>query len=220
MSDAGTHPQRMLPVPSDVCIVFLGLIAAATAVAGYLRVLVRGESDPHWVSWLVWSLIGATGTWASYDGGAGRIGVLVPLFFALTTFAIFALSFRRSRAIVTGWDLTLGAIAIATLASWRHWHLSPGYAAIAAVASDACVLYPTLRNVWRDSGCEPLRPWLWSSLASACGLLVLDTYSFASTLYLAYLLVADLAIAAVIVHACGMQSALPRMHARAARRPL
>jgi hypothetical protein len=191
----------MMAIPSDVYVAIAGLIAAAIAVAGYMRVLVHGESDPHWVSWLVWSLIGATGTWASYDGGAGRIGVLVPLFFAITTFAIFALSFRRSRAIVTRWDIALGAIAIATLASWRYWQLSPDYAAIAAVASDACVLYPTLRNARRNPGCEPLQPWLWASLASVCGLLVLGRYTFASTLYPAYLLIADLAIAAVILHA-------------------
>jgi hypothetical protein len=84
----------------DVAIVSAGLAVEAAAVGSYIRTLVRGESEPHWVSWLVWTLIGAIGSWAAFDGEAGVIGVLVPLSFVAVTFAVFALTCARSSLLL------------------------------------------------------------------------------------------------------------------------
>jgi hypothetical protein len=183
----------------DVVIVSAGLAVELAGFSSYLRTLLRGESEPHWVSWLVWTLIGAIGTWAAYDGGAGVIGVLVPLSFVAVTFTVLALSCMRSKAIVTRGDLALGAISIATLVAWQTLGLSPGFAATAAVFADGCVVYPTLRKTWLQPASEPLYPWVGAVFAAACGLLVLHDYSYASAAYPAYLLVANATIAAVVV---------------------
>jgi hypothetical protein len=183
----------------EVVFALAGVGAATLAAGSYLRVLLRGESNPHWVSWLVWTVIGATAAWATYDGGAGALGLVVPVFFVLVTFAVFLLSFRRSRAIVTRWDVLLGTFAVATLVVWKAWSLPVDDAAIAAVLADACALYPTIRSASRASENEPITAWLWSAVAGACGLLALDAYSFASLLYLVYVTGADLAIAGTVV---------------------
>jgi hypothetical protein len=188
-------------VSVDLAIVIAGIAVEAVAISSYIRTLVRGGSNPLWVAWLVWTLIGVIGTWAAFDGGAGAIGVVVPLSFVLVTFAIFALSCTKSKAIVTRWDLALGAISVVTLVAWQTLDLSPGYAATAAIFADSCVMYPMLRNTWRNPASEPLYPWVGTSFTATCGLLVLHHHTYAATAYPAYILAANLAIVAVIAFA-------------------
>jgi hypothetical protein len=61
----------VLRVPADEVLGIAGALLVAGAAITYLYDIVRGDTRPHRVSWLVWSCAGVLGFGAAHDAGAG-----------------------------------------------------------------------------------------------------------------------------------------------------
>jgi hypothetical protein len=179
----------------------LGLLGALVASAGslfYLYAIVFGQTRPHRISWGVWTLIGVLGVGSAQAGGAGA-GAYAAGVYLVCQALVFALSLGRfGKPGGERYEYLLGAVAVAAIVVWRVGHLSPGAAATTAVAADGVALWFTLRGAYREPRGESLLGWALDVPAAALGVAAIAHYTYAATLYPAYLVVASSLVLAVL----------------------
>ena len=167
----------------------LGAVVASSAGAWYVQTILRGHTRPHRVTWGVWTIIGALGVSAAFDGGAGP-GGYAALVYAAFTAAVFLLSmnprFRRPDAERHS-DWLLGIGSCATLVAWQAIDLPTAVAASVAVGADAMIAWPTLREAWRHPEYEAPAPWIAGLIGSGLALAGLRLLTYSAVAYPAYI---------------------------------
>jgi hypothetical protein len=165
-----------------------GLLVAGEGLF-YIRGIMRGSTRPHPFTWGLWTALGAIGFAAAFVGGGG-IG-LIPLgTLMVENFLIFIFTLRQNHPGEQRVSPLLLLIASVGVIGWLLSN-TPAIASISVVIADSMGLIPTLKKTWRDPSSEPA--WLWgiSALAMALGLASLQHFTLASTLFPAYIVVAN-----------------------------
>jgi hypothetical protein len=176
----------------------LGVIAGVLLLGltpAYLLQTLRSHARPDPVSWGIWATLGTLGALSNADAGGGA-AVIVLTVTAGTQVLIFLVALRGGR-LATGaaalWPLALAAIgAVVWLTSG-----SPLAAATGVVLADACGLWPTIVKTWREPFTEPPLLWAGGAVAFGLGCLSVPTAEPATLLYPVYLMLGNLATAAV-----------------------
>jgi len=167
--------------------------------------MIRGtgveRSQPHPVSWVVWSLIGVLGIGASLEGGAG-VGAVVPIVFLVIQVCIAALSLTRRFGKWDGVrrsDVALAAVSVVAILVWRFASLPAAVAAAIAITADVTVSWATIREAWHRLWSESTRPWSISALGATLGAAAVEGGSFAALAYPIYLALMISTVAAVLI---------------------
>lgn len=171
---------------------FLGIFASIIAIIAYIPYfydIFKGKTKPHIFSWLIWSLLGGIAYTAQVVKGAGagswQNGIVTLIYLVVAVLAIF----RGEKNITKTDKLTFGG-AILALGLWAITD-DPLSAVILASAIDTIAYIPTFRKAYHKPSEETLSAFIMSATAIFISLFALESYSPATWLYLACLLVTD-----------------------------
>jgi hypothetical protein len=169
---------------------FLVLIAAsATLVAAiaYIHSMLKGQTKPNRVTWLMWTIAPFTATFAAFSSGA--TWAAVPVFMSgLSPFLILLASSLNKRAYwkLSAFDYACGALSALALVLWYVTE-NPNVAIVFAIFSDALAATPTLRKAWRKPQTEFSWPFVVGVFSPMTSFLVAQEWTFSEIAFPAYL---------------------------------
>lgn len=130
-------------------LVFLGAAVNLTVTSLYIREMVRGNTKPNRVSYLLWTLAPFIGTAAALADGA-RWAVLPVFISGFAPLMVLVASYANPKAYwkLETFDYLCGACSLLALVLWGITK-EPLIALMLAILSDGFALIPTLIKSWR-----------------------------------------------------------------------
>ena len=178
----------------------LGVVAIIIGIAAYipyLRDLFQGKTRPHVFSWFIWGLMTAIGFFAQLSEGAGA-GAWIGAFTASVSFFIAIYALRRGEKNITLIDWASFFGAVLAIAFWVITK-EPLTAIILIVLIDALGFVPTFRKSYSKPYEETLISYFLNGTKFIPALFALESFSLATALYPAYLIVANYSFVAMLV---------------------
>jgi hypothetical protein len=181
--------------------VVLGLIAALLAAGSaylYITDIFRGNTKPHTYTWLIWTIvtiIGFLGQWVSGAGaGSWATGVT-----AIYCFVVLGLSLKYGTTDITNFDKLCLALSLVSIVPWLLTS-NIVLSVILASFTDVVGFLPTMRKTWHAPESESLGSMYFDATKHSLSILSLQTYSLATWLYPASILVTKFAIIGEILY--------------------
>jgi len=145
--------------------------------ASYIRDILRGESQPNRVSWLLWGVATTMVGVAQIREGVG-LQWLLSLAIGLGDFAVIAASFV-SRAGVWKLGLFDYACGVASLAGLTLWAVTNDatIAIVSFILADAMACIPTLVKSWSTPTSESIAPYACTMVGAIVTLATVTTWS-------------------------------------------
>ncbi len=181
----GSQKQRMLTRMLTPDIKELIAIAAGLLIIGnhlnYLRAIFAGQAQPHFYSWLIWTITQGTAATAVILGGGGATGWA--LFVAASLVATVALvSLRYGTKNIKKHDSFMLVTALLAIVLW--WLLDNALIAVLLVTVVDIIGYTlTLLKINREHMSETLTYWSLDLLTYVLLVLALSEYSFQTAIY-------------------------------------
>jgi hypothetical protein len=175
----------------------LGMALVMVGSAPYIFQIIHGTVRPSRSSWFVWTFILALALIGYRSSGADdSIWFLVGDF--LVTMVIFLLSLWRGSGGWTRIDVACLSLAGLSLLLWQSSDVAL-FALWGALIADAIAVAPTIMKSLRDPQSEDASAYIFSSLGALCGLLAVAQWNLTLLFYPAYLFLANMSVALVIV---------------------
>lgn len=172
--------------------IVFGLVALVVSFVGYIpyfRDIFKNKTKPHVFSWLTWSLIGGIVFFAQIIEGAGAGAWVVGLGSIIcATIAILAIVKGEKTITKSDWLAFIGAIL--GLILWRLTS-NPLLAIILVTITDALAFVPSFRKAYHKPFEETLITWFFSSSKFVLALVATESYSVATVLYPASLVLSN-----------------------------
>jgi hypothetical protein len=182
----------MLPSKHGLGVLSLALTAAAYFV--YVWQTTRNRQiQPHPVSWFLFGLATTVAFLAQWVKGAGS-GSWVTAITAAVCFVISGLSFFKNAWTFSWSDGICATFTISGLIAFFYAR-SPTSAAIFATGADVAGYYPTLRKGWQKPFNDSVSSFALNSAKFVPAIFALESYSLATWLYPATLIVMNTATA-------------------------
>jgi hypothetical protein len=175
-----------------------GAILALFSTVPYLIDIVHKKTKPNIVSWITWMLLTGIATAAAFAAHQPRTALLT-LASTFCTGGVVVLGLWYGIAKFSWFDGLCQAGAVLGLVLWLVFD-SPLIAIVGVVAIDFIACLPTLRHAWLKPGEETWQTFCIGTAAALLTMLALTSYVPEALLYPAYLLLANSAIAAVVVY--------------------
>lgn len=158
----------------------------------YIKDIVRGKTQPHLYSWLIWLITQGTALAGMWYGGGG-FGVVNVLIGWCIVFAVFMLSFWYGTRNVTSGDMVVLIMALFTIVIW--WMLHAPVLAVLLAASIYMLGYvPTYRKSYDDPWSETYLYWVGMMVSEFLLLFSLRQYNVLTTSYVIVVCVANTAM--------------------------
>ncbi len=176
-------------------LLFAGIASVISIVCfiPYLRDIFRGKTKPPSYTWFVWSALQAVVAQAMWRSGAG-VAIAPLVIGAIVCFFIFILSLRYgTRGVGKGtaaFDLVCLMGALCTIVAYIFFH-DPLVSVVLATITDGIGFLPTLRKVYKEPQTETASTHLLSGVSNVFALSALASFSVATVLYLAVIMVLD-----------------------------
>jgi hypothetical protein len=180
-------------------LVIFGSILNVAGSSLYVVKTIQGKTKPNKMTFLLWAVAPMIGTVASLS--AGVTWAVLPVFVAgLMPFCIFVASFINRNAYwrLQKFDYACGTLSILSLILWAVTR-NPDIAILFSILSDGLAAIPTLVKAWKYPETESATGFAASSFNGLMGVLVSNTWSFASVAFPAYLFVMMGAISLEVV---------------------
>jgi hypothetical protein len=173
-----------------------GLVVFAT-IFPYVTSIVRRETVPNRVTWIIWSSIGLVLLLGSKATGATETMWFAIIGFT-NPFIIFLFSLKYG---VKGWTKLDFACLSGAALGLIGWKLTgnPLVGILCCLATDLCGLIPTVRKVWKDPTSESFWGWLPYPFGCAFGLLAVQEWKLGIWIYPAFGMVASLFVVVPLV---------------------
>lgn len=162
----------------------IGVIAVILTFVGYIpyiRDTIRGKTQPHIYSWLLWGFITAIAFGVQVSGHAGP-GSLVTIAAALVCFVIMAFGLRRGQKDITKSDTIFFILGLIATSIWLIAK-QPVLSVLLLSAVDMLGFVPTIRKSWHKPHSETLLTYQLNTFRFALALLALDRYTMVTALY-------------------------------------
>jgi hypothetical protein len=172
-------------------------ILQLVATAPYLRDILRGTTKPQRATWAIWatlSFVVLASQWAS--GATWSLALTIGQ--ALSCGAVFALSLRRGMGGVTRLELALLGLAALGVVGWLLVD-DPVVATCSVVVADIVAVGLMLPKTYRHPGSETLATYAIGVVSTLFALAAVGSTAASLLIYPVYILVADGAVAAVIL---------------------
>ncbi|HZP55391.1 MAG TPA: hypothetical protein VFB03_01310 [Candidatus Saccharimonadales bacterium] len=187
----------------------LGWVGAITVmIAGiyYIHDIFRNtdtgnQTQPHPISWIIWTVIGVLGVSVSIKSGVGA-GVYVSIVYLILQLIIALLSLTKKFGKwsgVTRVDYVLGALALLIILLWQLASLSDNKVAVLIIITDAIASWGTVREAWRQPQSESARAWSTSAIGAIIGIMAVQSTSLSAVAYPIYLTILVSTLAAIII---------------------
>jgi len=194
--------------------VIAGTLLGAMGTIVYLVATVKGKVKPNRVSFLLWSLVPFIAFSAQIDQGVG-LEALMTFSTGFLPLLVFFASFVNKEAEwkITVFDLFCGALSLAGLGLWAITR-EGNVAILLSIVADTFAAIPTLVKAYRFPETEIGWPWLTTSAGVVLTLLTLQTFTFANSGFIIYILVLNLLIYMLVQFRLGekIQPIISRLH--------
>jgi hypothetical protein len=168
-------------LPYKVILSSLAVLIALISYIPYFRNIFLGRTKPHAFSWLVWSVL--TGiAFAAQVVEKGGAGAWVTGFTAVACFTIFVFALFRGKRRFPLFDWLCLLAAFAGIALWVYTD-NPAIAVVIVTLTDALAFAPTFRKGYQKPFEETASTFALSSLKFLIALFALESYSLATWLY-------------------------------------
>lgn len=179
---------------------YIAVLIQLIGVSFYIRDMLRGNTKPNLVSWVVWALAPLIGSWLSVKAGAG-LSVL-PVFMAgfnPILVIIIALVIKKGYWKITKFDIYCGVLAIFAL---FLWFLTNNFALsiLFAIISDLLASIPTIVKSWNYPDTETSAAYFGGIIANIVGLLIIKNWIFSIYALGLYFIVVNIIIVFAIYH--------------------
>ncbi|VVB73532.1 Uncharacterised protein [uncultured archaeon] len=184
-------------IPLKLILAIVSAIVGTISFLPYIRDIFLKKTKPHSYSWLIWTILQATGVVAMLSGGAGLGVVALSVGVAFCGF-IFLLSLRYGTKNITRFD-TLCFIG-ALLATGFYVFLNDALLSVVLVTFiDFVAFLPTLRKAYEEPYTETFSTFLLSGIANLLALGALDVFSVTTALYPASLVITNSICSSIIL---------------------
>jgi hypothetical protein len=173
-------------------------ILQLVATAPYLRDVLRGSTTPQRATWMIWttlSLVVFASQWAS--GATWSLALTAGQ--AVSCAAVFALAIRRGVGGVSPIELALLGLAALGVVGWQAAG-DPTVATCSVVAADLIAVALMLPKTYRQPGSETLATYAIGVVSTLFALAAVNSTAPSLLIYPLYILVADFAVAALILN--------------------
>jgi hypothetical protein len=173
-------------------------ILQLVATAPYLRDVLRGSTTPQRATWMIWttlSLVVFASQWAS--GATWSLALTAGQ--AVSCAAVFALAIRRGVGGVSPIELALLGLAALGVVGWQVAG-DPTVATCSVVAADVIAVALMLPKTYRQPGSETLATYAIGVVSTLFALAAVNSTAPSLLIYPLYILVADFAVAALILN--------------------
>ncbi len=170
-------------------LVFMGAAANIYGSLLYIKYVVRGDTKPNRVSWLMWSIAPLIATAAEFSDGV-RWAVLPVFLSGFTPIMTLIASFFNPNAYwkITRFDYYCGFFSLLALVLWGITK-EPVIAIVFAIVSDFFATIPTLIKAWRYPETESGSTY-WGGLVSALtGFFAIQAWIFSAYAFLMSIMV-------------------------------
>lgn len=168
-------------------VVFIGAIVQLVGISVYIREIIRGNTKPNKISWLMWAITPFIATAAAISDGV-RWATL-PVFMAgFTALLVFIISFVNPKAYwkLGTFDYICGACSILALALWAITN-EPLVAIIFSILSYMFGAIPTITKAWRYPETESIWTYMAGLFNAVTCFFALKIFSFAELAFPVYL---------------------------------
>ncbi|SRR6266498_300560 len=179
----------------------LGALSVAISILAYSTYLWRTVEKkgiaPHPFSWLLWGCVTTVAALAQYAKGAGP-GSWVTAFTAIVCFIIGTLTLLKHRWLFSRFDwFSLGAGVIVVL--FYIVEKNPTASAVLATTADVLGYNSTIKKGWINPYSDSAISFALNSVKFIPALFALNTYSIATWLYPATLVLVNGGVAVMLV---------------------
>ncbi len=168
-------------------VVFIGAIVQLVGISVYIREIIRGNTKPNKISWLMWAITPFIATAAAISDGV-RWATL-PVFMAgFTALLVFFISFVNPKAYwkLETFDYICGACSILALALWAITK-EPLVAIIFSIISYMFGAIPTITKAWRYPETESIWTYIAGLFNAVTCFFALKIFSIAELAFPVYL---------------------------------
>ncbi|MBU6233707.1 MAG: hypothetical protein KJS64_05600 [Acidobacteria bacterium] len=178
--------------------VFVGAAFSVGGAFGYIRDVLRGETAPNRVTWILWAAAPLLAFVIEVQEGAGLASVMT-LVIGLVPIAVLLASTRNPQSVwkLGPFDVTCGVISIFGLIIWLA-SSQPTIGLIAQVAADSVAALPTLRKAWVNPSSESAVVFYAGAANGGITLLTLDRWTTAGALFPLAIFLVDVVIGVVV----------------------
>ena len=172
-------------------LVFAGAIVQLIGIYSYGREVLKGNTKPNRVSWLMWSIAPLIATAAGLTKGVGL--AVVPVFMSgFGPLLIFLISFKNKQSY---WKLDLfdylcGFFSLLALVLWVITN-EPAIAIIFAIISDFFAAIPTLIKSWKYPESETVSPYATGVFSALTSFAAIKMWGFSELGFPIYLVFID-----------------------------
>jgi hypothetical protein len=163
----------------------------------YVRSIVRGETRPHVLSWLIWSIVTFTVFFAQLSDGAGIGAWPIGLSALITSYVALLSWMKRSDLSITPLDWACLLVALLAVPIWLITS-NPLWAVLILTVIDLVGFGPTVRKAYAKPHDERIWFFLLGALRNALAITALEHYSPTTVVFPAAVGVACLALAQFI----------------------
>ena len=156
-----------------------------------------GKTKPHRGTWAIRFTLSLI-VLLSQRADGGRWSLLMAVSQLLGTCLILLLSIRRGVGGSSRLDILLLAIAALGVVGW-YLAGDPTIATLCVVISDLVAVVMMMPKTYADPYSETLSAYVMSALSGACALVAVGSLDFGLIVYPAYIVCADLAVAAIVL---------------------
>ena len=170
----------------------LAVILSIIGIIPYIKDIVKGNTQPHLYTWLIWSITEATATAGLWLGGAG-IGAWSLTIGTMLELCIAFLCLKYGTKNITRSDKVILFLLLISILIW--WIMgNPFVSLIMVTAIDAIGFFPTFRKTFEEPWSETVSMWGIYIIANIFSILALESYNFMTMIYLTVITIADLII--------------------------
>jgi hypothetical protein len=174
----------------------LAVVMAVVAYGIYVWQTLRGGARPHPLSWLIFGILSGTGYLVQLDQNAGP-GSWVMLITAVVCLLLCLLSFWRGERVFPWYEWAFLAVATVIFIFYL-WSRQPTVSAVLASIVNAVGFGPTLTKAWARPHTDSVTVFTLNGLKFLPSLFAMDSFSAATCVMPASLIVTNLAVALII----------------------
>jgi hypothetical protein len=148
----------------------------------YIRSIRRGQTKPHVISWVIWTLCTTVVFLALLAGGGGSGAWPIGVTASITAYVAFLAHRQRADASITNADRVFLGIAVAALPCWLLTN-NPLLAVVLLTGIELAGFGPTLRNAIDRPYDEHIGFYLLGVARNTLVVAALEHYAFTTVLY-------------------------------------
>ena len=175
----------------------VGFLLSFAATGIYIVDIVRGNTKPHFYTYLVWSIVTMIAFFGSLAAGGGY-GAWVIGITGFLTIVVMLLSLKYGTKDIKPIDTYFLIAACVAILPWLVLK-DPLWSVILAVIIDALGYFPTIRKTWKAPRSEIFSPWILGSVKAALALVTLQSFNLTTILFPAEILIMNTVVAYIIL---------------------